>query len=97
MTEEEHEALRETESLEGEPAAGAVEVVKVPAHPLSDFAAAIGFLTLLPCGRTWPEGRVPRSVGWYGWVGWLLAAFAVLPLSLSQHYLGAPDFARSLL
>jgi adenosylcobinamide-GDP ribazoletransferase len=69
----------------------------VPARPLSDFAAAIGFLTLLPCGRAWPEGRAPRSVGWYGWVGWLLAAFAVLPLSLSQHYLGTPDIARSLL
>lgn len=97
MTEEEDEALREAGAPEGEPAAGAVKAATVPARPLSDFAAAIGFLTLLPCGRTWPEGRVPRSVGWYGWVGWLLAAFAVLPLSLSQHYLGAPDFARSLL
>lgn len=69
----------------------------MPARPLSDFAAAIGFLTLLPLGRTWPEGRAPRSVGWYGWVGWLLAVIAVLPLFLAQHYLGAPDTARALL
>lgn len=49
-----------------------------PARPLTDFAAAIGFMTLLPVGRTWPEGRPPRSVGWYGWVGWVLAAPVVL-------------------
>jgi len=53
-----------------------------PARPLTDFGAAIGFLTLLPCGRTWPEGKPPRSVGWYGWVGWILGALALLPLTL---------------
>jgi adenosylcobinamide-GDP ribazoletransferase len=67
------------------------------ARPLTDFAAAIGFLTLLPCGRVWPEGRMPRAVGWYGWVGWLLAAAALLPLALVQHYLGVPDMPRALL
>ena len=53
----------------------------VPPRPLTDFAAAIGFLTLLPFGRTWPDGRVPRSVGWYGWVGWLLGGAAGLGLA----------------
>jgi adenosylcobinamide-GDP ribazoletransferase len=66
-------------------------------RPLRDFAAAIGFLTLLPFGRTWPEGRTPRSVGWYAWVGWLLAAVAVLPLALVRRYLGAPDVLHALL
>jgi adenosylcobinamide-GDP ribazoletransferase len=66
-------------------------------RPLRDFAAAIGFLTLLPLGRTWPEGRMPRSVGWYAWVGWLLAAVAVLPLALVRRYLGAPDVLHALL
>lgn len=69
----------------------------VPARPLTDFAAAIGFLTLLPVGRTWPDGRMPRSVGWYAWVGWVLAAFAVLPLAVAQNYLGRPDTLHSLL
>ena len=96
MTDTDHET-QDIEPSTTEPTADAVMLAPVPARPLSDFAAAIGFLTLLPCGRTWPEGRAPRSVGWYGWVGWLLAAFAFLPLSLSQHYLGAPDIARSLL
>jgi adenosylcobinamide-GDP ribazoletransferase len=54
----------------------------VPARPLTDFAAAIGFLTLLPLGRTWPEGRAPRSVGWYAWVGWILGLVAFVPLTL---------------
>jgi adenosylcobinamide-GDP ribazoletransferase len=66
-------------------------------RPLSDFAAAIGFLTLLPCGRSWPDGRMPRSVGWYGWVGWLLAAAAILPLTLVRRYMGAPDVLHALL
>ena len=96
MTESE-DVSADSQGSESAPATGVAPAASVPARPLSDFAAAIGFLTLLPCGRTWPEGHAPRSVGWYGWVGWLLAAFAVLPLSLSQHYLGTPDIARSLL
>jgi adenosylcobinamide-GDP ribazoletransferase len=47
-------------------------------RPLRDFAAAVGFLTLLPVGRTWPEGETPRSTGWYPWVGWLLGGSAAL-------------------
>jgi adenosylcobinamide-GDP ribazoletransferase len=47
-------------------------------RPLRDFAAAVGFLTLLPIGRTWPEGEIPRSTGWYPWVGWLLGGAAGL-------------------
>lgn len=57
-----------------------------PARPLTDFAAAIGFLTLLPLGRTWPEGRPPRSVGWYGWVGWVLAVPVVLAVAAFARY-----------
>jgi adenosylcobinamide-GDP ribazoletransferase len=68
-----------------------------PVRPLSDFAAAIGFLTLLPGGSSWPEGRMPRSVGWYAWVGWLLAAVAILPLSLARAYLGTADALHALL
>lgn len=49
-------------------------------RPLLDLAAAIGFLTLLPFGRRWPEGPPPRPVGFYPWVGWLLGALAVVPL-----------------
>jgi adenosylcobinamide-GDP ribazoletransferase len=45
-------------------------------NPPRDLAAAIGFLTLLPLGRTWPEGRMPRAVGYYPWVGWLLGGAA---------------------
>jgi adenosylcobinamide-GDP ribazoletransferase len=45
-----------------------------------DLAAAIGFLTLLPFGRRWPDSRQPRPVGFYPWVGWLLGALAVVPL-----------------
>lgn len=69
----------------------------VPARPFSDFAAAIGFLTLLPLGRRWMEGRVPRSVGWYAWVGWLLAALAVVPLAVARSYMGTPDTLHALL
>jgi adenosylcobinamide-GDP ribazoletransferase len=57
-----------------EPAA----TTRVPPRPLTDLAAAIGFLTLLPIGRTWPDGRPPRSVGWYPWVGWILGGGAGL-------------------
>jgi adenosylcobinamide-GDP ribazoletransferase len=60
-----------------------------PANPLRDLAAALGFLTLLPVGRTWPKGAIPRAVGFYPWVGWLLggAAGGVLwaAMRLSGH------------
>ena len=69
----------------------------VPPRPLSDFAAAVGFLTLLPIGRTWKDGRTPRSVGWYAWVGWVLAAITVVPLFFVQGYLGKPDTLHALL
>jgi adenosylcobinamide-GDP ribazoletransferase len=49
-------------------------------RPLQDFAAAVGFLTLLPIGRRWPDDRQPRSVGWYPWVGWLLGGLVTAPL-----------------
>jgi adenosylcobinamide-GDP ribazoletransferase len=63
-----------------------------PPRPLTDFAAAIGFLTLLPFGREWPEGRPPRSVGWYGWVGWVLGGTAALAVSALARWsdLAAP-------
>lgn len=54
----------------------------IPPRPLTDLTAAVGFLTLLPIGHTWPDGRPPRSVGWYGWVGWLLGGVALVPLTL---------------
>ncbi len=53
---------------------------KPPPRPLADFAAAVGFLTLLPIGRLWPDDRPPRSVGWYPWVGWLVGGVVVGPL-----------------
>jgi len=54
-------------------------------RPLTDLAAAIGFLTLLPFGRVWPEGRPPRSVGWYPAVGWLLGGL-VAPMVAGTVY-----------
>jgi len=48
-----------------------------PPRPLTDLVSAIGFLTLLPVGRAWPDDRPPRSVGWYPWVGWLLGGLAL--------------------
>lgn len=63
------------------PDPGATQQGLPPARPLSDFAAAIGFLTLLPFGRAWPDDRTPRSVGWYGWVGWILGGSAGLGLA----------------
>lgn len=107
MTEGESEA----KAPEGDPgaeseavvAAGSVAdrdgqpVVPTPPRPLTDLAAAIGFLTLLPIGRKWPDGRTPRSVGWYAWVGWLLGAVAFLPLHASRAWLGDPDTPRALL
>lgn len=97
MTEPEDETTEPGKLADAPAPAPPAAAPPLPARPLSDFAAAIGFLTLLPIGRTWPEGRAPRSVGWYGWVGWLLAALAVLPLYLARHYTGAFDIARSLL
>ncbi len=47
-------------------------------RPLRDLALALGFLTLLPVGRRWPEGGAPDAVGFYPWVGWVLGAEAVL-------------------
>lgn len=49
-------------------------------HPAADFAAAVGFLTLLPVTTQWEEGRAPRAVGWYPWVGMLLGDLVALPL-----------------
>lgn len=72
------------------------EPAQVPARPLTDFAAAIGFLTLLPMGRTWPEGRMPRSVGWYSWVGWLLGGIAVVPSWLVGRFVAPLEGPRSL-
>jgi adenosylcobinamide-GDP ribazoletransferase len=73
-----------------------VPIVAKP-RPLTDFAAAIGFLTLLPFGRVWAEGRPPRSVGWYPWVGWILGALVTLPLWLVVRYAGPLGATRSLL
>jgi adenosylcobinamide-GDP ribazoletransferase len=74
---------------------GAAKAV-APVRPLLDLAAAIGFLTLLPIGRRWPKGHPPRSVGWYGWVGWLLASCAFLPLWYGRSHFGVPDTLRAL-
>ena len=45
-------------------------------NPVRDLAAAVGFLTVLPFGRVWREGREPRGVGFYPWVGWILGGAA---------------------
>lgn len=58
-----------------QPAAPEPTALRRP-RPLLDLESAIGFLTLLPVGRTWPEGETPRSTGWYPWVGWLLGGSA---------------------
>ncbi len=70
---------------------------KTAPRPLSDLAAAIGFLTLLPVGRTWPDGRTPRSVGWYPWVGWLLGALVAAPLLAIGRFAGPIEGTRALL
>ncbi len=79
------------------PAAAPEPALLARPRPLTDFAAAIGFLTALPCGRVWPEGRAPRSVGWYGWVGWILGGAVLLPLTAAKYYLGSTDVLRSIL
>ncbi|MDO8963685.1 MAG: adenosylcobinamide-GDP ribazoletransferase [Coriobacteriia bacterium] len=66
-------------------------------NPLVDAAAAVGFLTLLPLGRVWPDGRPPRSVGWYPWVGWLLGALAAGPLWLVLRSVGHAPVKGALL
>lgn len=43
-------------------------------RPLRDLAFALGFLTVLPFGRTWPQDGAPDAVGFYPWVGFLLGA-----------------------
>ncbi|HEY5506780.1 MAG TPA: adenosylcobinamide-GDP ribazoletransferase, partial [Coriobacteriia bacterium] len=68
-----------------------------PARPLTDFASAVGFLTLLPIGRTWPEGKPPRSVGWYGWVGWILGLVAFVPLTLLRGRVDLVPMPNALL
>jgi adenosylcobinamide-GDP ribazoletransferase len=75
----------------------AAPVAPVPPRPLTDFLSAVGFLTVLPVGRSWPEGRPPRSVGWFAWVGWLLGGLVALPLWLLSRYTGQPDILRSVL
>jgi adenosylcobinamide-GDP ribazoletransferase len=54
--------------------------VRPSPRPLADLAAAVGFLTLLPVGRVWSDEALPRPVGWYPWVGWLLGALGALPV-----------------
>lgn len=49
-------------------------------HPLGDLAAAVGLLTVLPVGSAWPASRLPRSTGWYPWIGWLLGVPAAIVL-----------------
>jgi adenosylcobinamide-GDP ribazoletransferase len=70
-----------------QPAASTTPVLPRP-RPAHDLAAAIGFLTLLPIGRTWPEGETPRSTGWYPWVGWLLGGSAVSVIYLAYAWKG---------
>ncbi len=70
---------------------------KVPPRPLSDFASAVGFLTLLPIGRTWPDGRPPRSVGWYPWVGWVLGGGVGLALWSHERFWGPLHGSLALL
>jgi adenosylcobinamide-GDP ribazoletransferase len=65
-------------------------------RPLTDFAAAIGFLTLIPIGRVWPEGGQPRSVGWYPWVGWVLGGVTVMPLWALTRLSGPVAGSRAL-
>jgi len=39
---------------------------------LRDLTLAIGFLTLVPVGRKWPEDSAPDAVGMYPVAGWVL-------------------------
>jgi adenosylcobinamide-GDP ribazoletransferase len=69
----------------------------MPPRPRADFAAAIGFLTLLPFGRDWPDERPPRSVGWYPWIGWVLGLLVALPLWVVLRVGGPLSATGSLL
>jgi adenosylcobinamide-GDP ribazoletransferase len=66
-------------------------------HPLADAAAAVGFLTLLPIGRHWPEGPPPRAVGWYPWVGWLLGLPAAAVVALAIRLVGHTPVGADML
>ena len=61
--------------------------VRPKPRPLLDAAAAVGFLTLLPVARLWPQGVPPRAVGWYPWVGWVLGvpAAAAVAMAIRMH------------
>jgi adenosylcobinamide-GDP ribazoletransferase len=65
-------------------------------RPVTDLLSALGFLTVLPVGRAWPDGRQPRAVGWYPWVGWLLGGVAAGGVWLAQRLLGPFDVLRSV-
>lgn len=65
-------------------------------RPLRDFALALGFLTVLPLGREWPEGGAPGAVGFYPWVGFVLGAEGWLVAWLLQLP-GAGDALTMLL
>lgn len=66
-------------------------------RPFTDLRAAIGFLTLLPLGRAWPDGAPPRAVGWYPAVGWVLGATAALPLAGALRMLSHPPVRGAML
>lgn len=66
-------------------------------RPLTDIAAAIGFLTLLPIGREWPDNAPPRSVGWYPAVGWLLGELAASLVLISERVTGHPAVRGAVL
>jgi len=80
-----------------EAAVAASAAPEIPARPLTDFAAAIGFLTLIPIGRRWPDDRPPRSVGWYGWIGWILGTLALLPLAVLRSRIDLHLMPQALL
>jgi adenosylcobinamide-GDP ribazoletransferase len=62
-------------------------------RPLRDLGLALGFLTVLPFGREWPEGGAPDAVGFYAWVGFVLGAEAWLVAALMHHFGGRPGTA----
>jgi adenosylcobinamide-GDP ribazoletransferase len=64
-------------------------------HPVRDFAIALGFLTVLPVGRLWPEGGAPEAVAYYPWVGWVLGAVGVAIAAVASAF-GALIGARGL-
>lgn len=66
-------------------------------RPLSDLAAAFGFLTLLPLGREWRDGVPPRAVGWYPWVGWFLGVSAAVCSGTAERLVGHPPRSSAVL